>query len=959
MPFTRADARTALNHVVGTAFGGPDDGPLAKALEKAGHQDIRSVVSVTATELDELRYNDSTGAEVRVPRPCLAMIETLSLHVEHRVSEENPIGDAWTSIAEGEFDAFRMSPCVLASRRGHSATTAPPPVSSATKSRDPLAEFKKGVKRDASLFPTLKDEKQWDQWRRSTVATGRAQGVEDIFNPSHTPLTPDDVALFAEKNKCVHSVFECTLLTDQGKACVRDHENDYNAQKVFQAIQAHAQKSTKASLESSKLLSRVTSARIGDGSWKGTAHGFILHWQNQVRLCEQQVPATDHLSTGQKRTLLENTVHDIEELRAVKNQADQCKAHSGKTLTHEECVNLLASAASNCDAKFSQGSNARKPQARRGVYSTEMDDAGTCDIDSPIDVIRANAHKHRPANGVMPSSRWRQLTAEARSTWDTLSDDMKAIILGSAPSSTPPTPRKTNLHEISACDYLQANRHDMHVGSEGDVDDTNEKTDDVEPADDRAEFQDADDGRTALLNCVNKRNDVHPADIRKVLSQTTPATSDKKPDKTVGFDGEITVNGKKCREVNVANSYRVSQHNTAHSQSLVDRGANGGVAGADVRVINMASDRRVDIRGIDDHELTSMPLVTAGAVTKSQRGEVIVIMHQCAHHGKGKTIHSCGQLESHCNDVNDRSIKIAGGLQRIRTNDGCTFPLSIADGLPHLKMRPCTDEEWDTLPHVILTSDADWDPRALDHSVDDDDDWFDAISDLEANPATNLFDECGECRGRVVAHDAELHCFDADPAYHIDTCDYFDQVPSCQVNEREVKVKPKDPDPETWRPHFGWLPVDVIKRTFAATTRCARAPMSTVLKKHCESPFPALNVPRRDEAVAADTVCSDTPAADDGSTSAQFFVGVDTLVTDVCGMKSDKQFVNTLEDNICDRGAMNKLISDRAQVEVGRKVKDILRALVIGNWQSEPHQQQQNPAERRLPDGQDHGKCTP
>ena len=64
-------------------------------------------------------------------------------------------------------------------------------------------------------------------------------------------------------------------------------------------------------------------------------------------------------------------------------------------------------------------------------------------------------------------------------------------------------------------------------------------------------------------------------------------------------------------------------------------------------------------------------------------------------------------------------------------------------------------------------------------------------------------------------------------------------------------------------------------------------------------------------------------------------------------MKTDKQFVNTLEDNIRRRGAPTKLISDSARVEISTKVKDILRAMCISDWQSEPHQQQQNPAERR------------
>ena len=47
---------------------------------------------------------------------------------------------------------------------------------------------------------------------------------------------------------------------------------------------------------------------------------------------------------------------------------------------------------------------------------------------------------------------------------------------------------------------------------------------------------------------------------------------------------------------------------------------------------------------------------------------------------------------------------------------------------------------------------------------------------------------------------------------------------------------------------------------------------------------------------------------------------------------------------------MSKLISDRAQVEISKKVQDILRNYIIQDWQSEPHQQQQNAAERQYQD---------
>jgi hypothetical protein len=123
-------------------------------------------------------------------------------------------------------------------------------------------------------------------------------------------------------------------------------------------------------------------------------------------------------------------------------------------------------------------------------------------------------------------------------------------------------------------------------------------------------------------------------------------------------------------------------------------------------------------------------------------------------------------------------------------------------------------------------------------------------------------------------------------------------------------------------------------------------PNGTILKKHYKCPFPALNVQRRDERVTRDTIYSNAPDIDGGETCAHIFVDMETLVTDVYGMKTEEQFVNTREDNIRERGALSRLLSDRAQVEISVCVVGIFRVLHIGQWQiSEPHQQHQNPCE--------------
>ena len=124
-------------------------------------------------------------------------------------------------------------------------------------------------------------------------------------------------------------------------------------------------------------------------------------------------------------------------------------------------------------------------------------------------------------------------------------------------------------------------------------------------------------------------------------------------------------------------------------------------------------------------------------------------------------------------------------------------------------------------------------------------------------------------------------------------------------------------------------------------------PNTFPMKKHLKSRNPALNIPRRHEPVATDTVFSDTPVVDSGVKQAQVFVGRDTLVAGAYPMKSGKQFVNTLGDNISRRGAMDKLLSDSAKTEISNKVINILRAYHISNWHSEFYNQNQNPVEWR------------
>ena len=161
--------------------------------------------------------------------------------------------------------------------------------------------------------------------------------------------------------------------------------------------------------------------------------------------------------------------------------------------------------------------------------------------------------------------------------------------------------------------------------------------------------------------------------------------------------------------------YHLAKIKQVQQGSLVDRGANGGLAGSDVRILSKSS-RKCTVTGIDKHQINGLDIVQCAALLSTNHGYANLIMNEHAYYGKGHTIHSAGQIEWHKNLVDDKSVKV-GGKQCITTLDGYAFPLKCTRGLMYLSAigKP-TDEELVKYPSVHLTSIHEWDPSVLDYS---------------------------------------------------------------------------------------------------------------------------------------------------------------------------------------------------------------------------------------------------
>ena len=159
--------------------------------------------------------------------------------------------------------------------------------------------------------------------------------------------------------------------------------------------------------------------------------------------------------------------------------------------------------------------------------------------------------------------------------------------------------------------------------------------------------------------------------------------------------------------------YHISKHSASSYGSLVYRGANGGLAGGDVCVLERIS-QKVSVTGIDDHELPGLDIVTCVALIQTNHSKVNMLMHEYAYYHRGYTIHSPCQIEWFNNTCDDKSHHL-GCKQVITFLDGYAAPLECRSGVMYMSIlgKP-TDQDLDQYPHVLLTSPHEWDPSVLD-----------------------------------------------------------------------------------------------------------------------------------------------------------------------------------------------------------------------------------------------------
>ena len=299
-----------------------------------------------------------------------------------------------------------------------------------SESKITLNNFKKGTKRDASVYPIFKNDKYYDTFQRSFLANLKAQGLYDVADPDFDPESGDiyEQELFQGKQSFVYSVLVASLQTEKGRELVKEFEGD--ARSIILKLHHYHTKSNVAQHDIITLTTDITNLTLND-SWKGTVRQFLSHFKEKLRLLDSLVPVSDQLPETTRITFLQRAVqqnHDLRQIH-VMDSVWRFKTDSTDTLTFETYYNLLWDAAHQYDLHHTKKGPQRKASLSQHEEVNDEDeyiieeeqffnDPDPEEESSPYSVYQSSFHPKMPQKSYLPPK-----------IWETLSESTKQMVI--------------------------------------------------------------------------------------------------------------------------------------------------------------------------------------------------------------------------------------------------------------------------------------------------------------------------------------------------------------------------------------------------------------------------------------------------------------------------------------------------------------------------------------------------
>ena len=385
-----------------------------------------------------------------------------------------------------------------------------------------------------------------------------------------------------------------------------------------------------------------------------------MHYNDQLRILDSLVDTGEKLPENARVTFLESAVESVPDLLCVKITDNVLQAQLGSTrpISYRSYFDLLKDAAFHLDQATKRGNKIQRTNVHFSGPNDEDEHQNLSSDDNQV-IQQENVCSGPPESlsySLFQSHFQGSSTSNTQKIflpkpiWEKLSKDQQQMIIdhnrslpksGSTHLSTPNKSPSPLPHKPTPQQTAKSQQVHTHHSDESTTDTIKTETTPSDPL-------------LAMVHQSIHTSDDDASDISNVLSV------------------------KRSRQIQVCQRY-LFQHANHTNQQLVDRGANGGLAGSDMSVIHKTH-RKINIQGIDNHEVTGLDVVTAATLLNTSQGKVIGIFNEYAYLRKGSSIHSSGQLEWCKTNVDEKSVKV-GGTQLITTLDGYSVPLLIKDGL--------------------------------------------------------------------------------------------------------------------------------------------------------------------------------------------------------------------------------------------------------------------------------------
>src|SRR5210317_1098123 len=239
----------SIDYIVSAILNQAADSTLAKALSYEGINSYLELSDLTETEIPSLQYTeavvdengDATGDTTihKIPRHTCKLITLFNAYCRYRcIIHDDPVTiHNCMHIEHDDFIDFRQS------QYKHQFLGAP--VVTPTSSKCSLAqEFTRTVKVDPSLYPVLREDKNWDTFDCSLQAVCRVHGLMNVLNKNYVPIFGSpEFELHDRHLGFRYNIFVTNLQTDEGKELVRKYQSNYNAQRIYSELANHCKES--------------------------------------------------------------------------------------------------------------------------------------------------------------------------------------------------------------------------------------------------------------------------------------------------------------------------------------------------------------------------------------------------------------------------------------------------------------------------------------------------------------------------------------------------------------------------------------------------------------------------------------------------------------------------------------------------------------------------------------------